>query len=510
MDITRFNQLVALPDFAREVEKCEFFAIDQEMTGVDVPGIPTQFGAPPEAVYHAKRIAVETYNAFQIGIALFRKTENNVYEVRPYNFYLLNDSGDLRLALPAVSFLAANRMNFQMWLTAGLPFCNAQEELDYEKQITTLFTDEVEQEISNDLVKAIDEWIPTASAPLVKELSCSLNLAQRLQAFLSHRYDSRIVINYDGKPYLAQKIKFTLTKLSKAEWISEKEKRRLRCERDRARQLGFRQFWKILLKSRKPIVGHNFMQDIMFMIHMHETPLPVDYLEFKKLLQHTLPTIYDTKTMATKLMGDNAFQVTHLESLYQECRRRAGLSTDEFTLQYRLPPGFYNYNDYAGKQQSKAHEAAYDAYMTGITFLLLHKLYPDAFSEVKNVISAFGSAYLFCIDEDDQVANNNTFILKCTVPCYTEEIEALFFASEDMTAQAASNEKVDIRKLSYQVSSVAASDRSKRCTTFCVRMKQSVGVNDLNSRLQSLRDKELSDSTNLNRLLLDCITLQKL
>ncbi|CAG9584195.1 conserved hypothetical protein [Leishmania major strain Friedlin] len=507
MDITRFNQLVALADFAREVERCEFCAIDQEMTGVDVTGVSAPFGAPPEAVYHAKRAAVEVYNAFQMGIALFTKTENNTYEVRPYNFYLLNDSGDLRLNLSVVSFLAANHLSFQTWLTSGLRFCNAKEEAAYEEKLKTLFTDHAEQQIANALIEAVDEWMPTGSGPLVKELPCMIDLARRLQSFLDHRYDSRITVDYDGKPYLGQKIKFTLTRLDANEWISEKEKKRLQCERDRAEQLGFRQFWKILLQSRKPIVGHNFMQDIMFMVHMHEAPISHDYVEFKKVLQRTLPTIYDTKTMATKLTGGDAFPVTHLEPLYQECRCRAGLSSDQFTQEYRLPPGFYGYNDSAVKLQSKAHEAAYDAYMTGIAFSLMHKLYPGAFTEVKNVISAFGSAYFFCVDTDDQLVNPSTFILKCAVPCHSEEIEALFFATEDITTHATENGKVDMRKLSYQVNGLAISEGTKKYSSFCVRMKQAMGLDALHRRLQSLRDKELSPNTNVSPLLLDLITL---
>ncbi|CBZ39098.1 hypothetical protein, conserved [Leishmania donovani] len=507
MDITRFNQLVALPDFAREVERCEFCAIDQEMTGVDVTGVSAPFGAPPEAVYHAKRAAVVVYNAFQMGIALFTKTENNTYEVRPYNFYLLNDSGDLRLNLSVVSFLAANHLNFQTWLTSGLPFCNEQEEAAYEEKLQMPFTDHAEQQIADALIEAIDEWMPAGNEPLVRELPCVIDLARRLQSFLYRRYDSRIAVNYDGKPYLGQKIKFTLTKLDTNEWISEKEKRRLQCERDRGQQLGFRLFWKILVQSRKPIVGHNFMQDVMFMIHMHETPISQDYLEFKKVLQRTLPSIYDTKTMATKLTGDDAFPVTHLEPLYQECRRRAGFSSDQFTQEYRLPPGFYGYNDSAVKLQSKAHEAAYDAYMTGIAFSLMHKLYPGAFMEMKNVISAFGSAYFFCVDTDDQLVNPSTFILKCAVPCHSEEIEALFFATEDITTQATENGKVDMKKLSYQVNGLAISEGAKNYSSFCVRMKQAMGIDDLHRRLQSLRDKELSPSTNVNPLLLDLITL---
>ncbi|KAG5464483.1 hypothetical protein LSCM1_00673 [Leishmania martiniquensis] len=509
MDITRFNQFVALPDFAREVQRCEFCALDQEMSGVDLPGGSLPLGAPPAVVYHAKRVAVEAYNAFQMGIALFTKTEAGTYEVRPYNFYLLNNSGDLRLSLPAISFLAANHMNFQNWLTAGLPFCNEEEEHAYEQKRQALFTDEDEKHTAATLIEAIDAWLPTASAPLFKELSCSIDFASRLQTYIGRHYDSRITTSYDGKPYLAQKIKFTFTKLSEDDWAGKREKYRLRCEHEKARKLGFRQFWKLLVQSKKPIVGHNFMQDVMFMIHMHETTLPENYIEFKKLLQRKLPAIYDTKTMAAKLTGDIAFQATHLEGLYQECRRRVGLSSEEFTLQYRLPPGFYSYNDYAVMAQNKAHEAAYDAYMTGIVYLLLHKLHPSKFSDLKNVISAFGSSYFFCVDTDDELVNPDTFVLKCAAPCYSEEIEAIFYATEKNATNAADDGRIDMRKLSYKVTILPTGDDMKKHTAFCIQMRQSTGLDELTNRLQSLREKELPSGIHVNLSLLDSINLQK-
>ncbi|GET93738.1 hypothetical protein, conserved [Leishmania tarentolae] len=510
MDITRYNQHLALSDFAREVERCEFCAIDQEMTGVDLPGVSVPFGASPEAVYEAKRAAVHAYSAFQMGIALFTKTENDTYEVRPYNFYLLNSSGDLHLNLSAVSFLIANHMNFQTWLTSGLPFCTKQEEAVYEEIPTATFTDLAEQEMADELIKAIDEWMSTGSEPLVKELRCVTNFARSLQSFVNHRYDGHISLVYEGKPYMGEKMKFTLTKLNTNEWISEQKKRGLECDRKRAQHLGFRQFWKVLVQSGKPIVGHNFMQDLMFMIHMHEMPLSMDYLEFKKVLRDLLPVIYDTKTMAIKLTGDSAFPVTHLEPLYQECRRRAGLSSDLFTQQYVFPPGFYGYNDSAVKLQGKAHEAAYDAYMTGIVFSLMQKLYPGAFTKLKNVISAFGSVYFFSVDTDDELVSPSTFILKCAVPCQLEEIEALFFATEEMTSQTGEKGKVDWKKVSYKVGGLTISEDANKYSSFCVVMKQTMTVDDLNGRLESLRDKLLPENTYINRRLLDLITVHNI
>lgn len=511
MDITKYNQLLALADFAKELDRCDFCAIDQEMTGVDIPGTTPPMGASPDDVYYAKRIAVEAYNAFQMGIALFTKIGNDAYEVRPYNFYLLNNAGDLRLGLSAISFLAANNMNFQTWLTSGLTFCNEEEEKAFEAKRNITFTGQAEENTASDFIAAADDYLLTeGSEPLIKEISCTTDLARRLKTLVERRSEYRISSVYDGKPYLAQKIKFTMKKLDDAEWAAEKARRKLQQERERAQALGFRQFWKILVDSKKPIVGHNFMQDVMFMFHMHQESLPEDYASFKQQLQKHLPEIYDTKTIAGKLSGDSAFQLTHLGAVYQECRRRAGLSFDTFSRKFQLPPGFYNYNDQAVKTQNKAHEAAYDAYMTGVAFSILRDLYADVTAETKNVISAFGSVYYMCTATPDQLVNKSTFVLESAVPCSCEEIESLFYVTEEKITVPGNSEKIDLRKLSYSVNGLKAQEDTKLFSSFCVRIKHEASAEQVRERLQSLREKALSNGENVNLGLLAHIVLRNI
>lgn len=509
MDITKYNQHLALADFAREVERCDFCAIDQEMTGVDVPGAIPPMGASPEDVYYAKRIAVEAYNAFQMGIALFTKADNNSYEVRPYNFYLLNSTGDLRLSLPAISFLAANNMTFQTWLTSGLSFCNQQEEQAFEAKRDVSFSGEAEQAAAEIFAAATDECLSADGDPPVKELSCTIDLARRLKLLVERRSDSRVFVFYEGRPSLAQKIKFTFRKLGETEWVAKKELKALQQKRERSQALGFRQFWKTLVDSKKPIVGHNFMQDIMFMFHMHQEPLPQEYAHFKQQVQSCLPVIYDTKTISKKLSGEAAFPVTHLGDVYQECRRRAGLSFDTFSRKFYLPPGFYSYNDQALKTQNKAHEAAYDAYMTGVVFSIFCELYPDVIADTKNVISAFGSAYYMCIDSLDQLENSSTFVLYSNTPCVVEDIESLLYVTEEKVTVVRKNDKMDLQKLSYSVNGLAGQE-GNLFTSFCVRMKIPTSAEKLYERVQSLREKTLDSHENVNLALLPHITIRNI
>ncbi|KPI87059.1 hypothetical protein ABL78_3871 [Leptomonas seymouri] len=510
MDITKYNHLLALADFAKEIKRCDFCAVDQEMTGVDIPGVTPPLGASPEDVYHAKRMAVEAYNAFQMGIALFTKIDDSSYEVRPYNFYLLNSTGDLRLGLPAITFLAANHMNFQLWLTSGIAFCNQNEEQAFEERQQIVFADDSEQRIANECATAADDLLSACDGTWVKELSCTTDLAKRLKRFVERRSDYRLSVVYEGKPYIAQKIKLTLRKLSDTEWAAEKEKVSLQLERQRAEALGFRQFWKVLVDSKKPIVGHNFMQDVMFMFHMHQEPLPKSYAQFKHQLQKYLPEIYDTKTIAGKISGNAVFQTTHLSAVYQECRRRAELTPDAFSRKFKLPPGFYSYNDQAVKTQNKAHEAAYDAYMTGVVFCIFREMYANCTAEAKNIVSAFGSVYYMCIDEADKLVNNCTFVVKCDIPCSVEDIESLLYLTEESDTVGDDSGKTNTGKLPYMVNEITSYKETSLFTSFCVRWKTSISLEQFQERIKSLCEKSLISDKNVNLELLPRITVCEL
>lgn len=487
MDITKYNQCIALSDFVREVERCDFCAIDQEMTGVDVPETPMTQGQPPEEVYRVKKMAVEAYNAFQIGIALFTRVEDDCYEVRPFNFYLLRSSGDVRLNVSAVSFLATHHMSFQTWLSSGIPYRNAEEEETHKNRNKFSFADPQEGEIMTQILDAVQQWFITDDEQFVKEIWCSSDLARRVPSFINHHFNFSVQTTYEGKPYLAERLRFTFKKMSVKDKEAEEKKNRLEADMEYLHYLGFRSFWNALVGSRKPIVGHNFMHDIMFMFHMHERPLPESYTEFKEDIKTHFPTIYDTKTLATELAGENAFAVTNLGYIYQECRRRAALSITEFARQFRLPPGFYSYNDTAIRGQGKAHEAGYDAYMTGIAFHYLRKYQKENLSALKNVISGFASSYYMFLDGKDKVMNPNTFIIESEKPCYQEEIESLFFVTETAVFRTADN-KVEVKKLSYRVSGISKTENTHTYTCFCVTLNYETDAPSVYGRLKGAQE----------------------
>jgi CAF1 family ribonuclease len=115
-----------------------------------------------------------------------------------------------------------------------------------------------------------------------------------------------------------------------------------------------------------PLIVHNGYMDLLFLLtHFHSQPLPHSYLEMKRLLHAYFPVIYDTKALATEgrlssYKNDN----TGLSSLYELIVN--GFASLKTSIWVVPPMGASTIEDNGDTQQ---HEAAYDAYMTGVIFL---------------------------------------------------------------------------------------------------------------------------------------------
>ncbi|EPY36478.1 hypothetical protein STCU_00561 [Strigomonas culicis] len=181
--------------------------------------------------------------------------------------------------------------------------------------------------------------------------------------------DLCITFTISGAPYFAEPVKFHFERASEEAFQKKLEGKQADQHNQLLKKIGFRLFWKEIIASKKPIVGHNFFQDLMFMLNMHESDLPEDYATFKRYTCALFPSIYDTKSIASQLVCK--FPVTHLGVLYNQCRSLFGMSASQFSRYFYLPPGFYEYDDEYIKVSAKAHEGAYDAYMTGVVFIYL-------------------------------------------------------------------------------------------------------------------------------------------
>jgi hypothetical protein len=123
-----------------------------------------------------------------------------------------------------------------------------------------------------------------------------------------------------------------------------------------------------IIKSKKPLVGHNPMYDWLYVYNQFVAPLPNSYTDFIREWNSKFPTTFDSKVLAFKSM---AFYRTSLGDVFDKCT-----NDDKFKkmlkFQFDLKGGCVNYDGTA--MLSHYHEAAYDAHMTGVSFAQIMKL----------------------------------------------------------------------------------------------------------------------------------------
>jgi len=115
-----------------------------------------------------------------------------------------------------------------------------------------------------------------------------------------------------------------------------------------------------------PLIVHNGLMDLMFLLtHCHDPSLPKNFEETKMQIRHYFPNVFDTKVMSTE---------------YSDAQIKGGSTAlgDLFdTMKYVdigekfLFPTISNQE--SGLFEGQAHEAAWDAYMTGSVFNALGK-----------------------------------------------------------------------------------------------------------------------------------------
>jgi len=189
-------------------------------------------------------------------------------------------------------------------------------------------------------------------------------------------------------------------------------------------KLGFRRMWTALTQSNRPLVVHNGLYDLMFMVHHMHDDLPDTLEEFKIVVGGLFPGgIYDTRMVGGKIfVKDNALEVTsrnlfsdlRLDRVYGVCKSEADAagkdaaekeaeaananastnsstkgeehsstpsssssssSSSSTSISTRLSVDFTNGHDrYCDPSKAILHEAGYDSYITAFSFAYMRRI----------------------------------------------------------------------------------------------------------------------------------------
>lgn len=123
--------------------------------------------------------------------------------------------------------------------------------------------------------------------------------------------------------------------------------------------VGISRVIQAISNTRKPIVGHNAMLDLLYVCQHFHQKLPDSWQNFKTMVNEFFPIVYDTKHIAQSSPLATELNGTALGDLYRE-------------FEPKLVPKvlLHTENAVASTTDTSApHEAGYDAYMTAISFL---------------------------------------------------------------------------------------------------------------------------------------------
>lgn len=145
---------------------------------------------------------------------------------------------------------------------------------------------------------------------------------------------------------------------------------------------GFMDVIQELIDSEKPLITHNGFLDLLHLYNSFIGALPEDSEDFKREFLKSFPQIYDTKYLvngASQLFSKTN-QFTSLSDCFLE-------SIELETPQIMIAEEFsaYKMPEVDGEEVEAAHEAGYDALMTGTIFL--------RYLEKLNFLEDFGTEF---------------------------------------------------------------------------------------------------------------------
>mmetsp|Transcript_3274 Transcript_3274/g.6750 ORF Transcript_3274/g.6750 Transcript_3274/m.6750 type:complete len:475 (-) Transcript_3274:2327-3751(-) len=355
MEVTKDNFLELLPLIQASIESADFLAMDFEFTGLlSELDIIHEFDRL-EDIYSKLRKHTQRYWACQLGLTCFSFSQaENCYVARPFNFWLFpnNSRKDLTFMPSCISFLARIGFDFNKLILHGITYDKLAAP-QVETDVSSFYLNSASNAAKiEELLRTVDDFIESPQ----KKIELNVGSLFIRKAFIK-QFDKR----FRGLGCQIMKAKPTLLKISKsgkrAPAILMHEEEIKREEAAAQQHLGVEEVIKYVLLSKKPLVAHNMLYDLLFLYEQFVAELPPSYSEFKFVAKSNLPPLYDTKLIPRQI---DSLQIsnTGLVSLLDALDRKICIN-----VRMDVEAGF---NKYVG--DCSYHEAGYDSYITGLAF----------------------------------------------------------------------------------------------------------------------------------------------
>lgn len=332
MDVTKSNFIRVVDSVEALLPDADFISIDCEFTGLYTT-VSNDYLDTFEEFYTKSRQNICQFQIVQIGLSIFKmvsKTEDE-FDVNSFNFYifpkecsLLEKQDKERYFLSQASslaFLAENGFDFNKLIRDGISYLNfsqgklVKERMAERKNTANNRTDRItnisdlDKAFLDDVMKQITDF---ASDPARTELgkkffTCYHKGSNFYLLFLvlppGNAFKRRLIYEAVAFSEFNEQIDLACTSADKMKLTARKSSPEAKKDRERnalLHMIGFSEVIKLLVKYKKPLVGHNLYLDLLYIFNAFVEPLPENYKEFKSYFHSLFPIVYDTRFITAK------------------------------------------------------------------------------------------------------------------------------------------------------------------------------------------------------------------
>ena len=447
MELTKENYYEVEPIILKDIENCEFIAFDLEFSGL----IPSKFKIydSPEENFMKMKYMAENYRIIQVGITPFLKKDNDskTYIAKPFNIYAFpsekQSNNRFDFFLESIIFNREHGCDFNKWICQGVPYLNNDNLKKFSDRVMSGNINKYDPK-NKSLFKNIvlykeqdkiryknftDKFNSFFNNPEEKIFKHE-KIVRHLVLYFLNQLDENIrkvifieykdeIIGEDTKSYII------IHKLNSY----EEKQQRINKENNELislikREKGIKNLIEKIIYSKKPIVGHNCFIDLLFLMSHFMDEIPKNFHTFKlKLKNEFSGGIYDTKYLYNSSnfnFSENRNETNiknniNLEILYNnlfEENRKLG-NDKKITIEIPKNENFLDYLNKTEENGKKFHQADYDAFTTGCSFLYMMNILGEKnIEENINKLNCYHGLYscydLNNLDKEEKYLNNSS------------------------------------------------------------------------------------------------------
>ncbi|KAF6203751.1 hypothetical protein GE061_002086 [Apolygus lucorum] len=385
VDVIDSNFEEIFPNFEHQLKKCSFVALDCEFTSLpfDEDTVPSFQDSGSERYKKICQTIIQCF-PLQVGVSHFTYDRDLVeYKATIFKFYIcpkffgLFDL-NINFKSSSVQFLRTYNFDFNKVFYHGIPYLNkAQSEIVSEQMKNGILPERIyniltfdEREALADHYETIRTWLHRVDVGETLTIQVGIN-CPHIKYFLHKDIRKCFKTVWTFHSTLSSP-ELTVKRVSEEERLSLQATTESKIDEELLMSLrGFTRVLEALIISKKPIVGHNMLIDLLSCYHHYYLPLPGDYDKFKTNLNSLFPVLYDTKFISHEMKRMHFRDVLDNVSLQNLFMTFQDKKDNEFKPKIVLESGIH---DEVSEVAHHAHDAGWDAFMTGFCFLKMMNL----------------------------------------------------------------------------------------------------------------------------------------